>query len=234
MQKKGTTDPRNLWLFLSGSRLKIRLAQPVKIHTYYSDLGWNHEGLIELWARSWRDRGWEPVVLGEEHAARHPLYGMLKERYAALPSINSKDYELACYLRWPAMAAEGGGFLCDYDVMNYGFPPAESFLRSIEQGQLQVYTETVCPCFVGGNRAAFELAALLFAAWIPDSRDIHKGERHASDQEILRRAAWLFSCEKRVWRCGNPGWEEADLVHYSYAATQGASKASFIQEKRAV
>jgi hypothetical protein len=127
------------------------------------------------------------------------------------------------YLRWPAMAAEGGGFLCDYDVMNYGFPPEEAFLRSIEAGPLKLYTDTQCPCFVGGDRASFERATLLFAAWIPnDGTSARKNPTPPTRKSCGGRGG--FSAAKTGWRCGGRGWEKAGLVHYSYAATQGGAR----------
>ena len=63
--------------------------------------------------------------MGLKDAERHPLFREFDERTKLLPTVNPGDYELACYRRWLAVARAGGGFMSDYDVVNYGFKPTD-------------------------------------------------------------------------------------------------------------
>jgi hypothetical protein len=41
------------------------------LHTQFSA---SSKALISTWAKSWSDRGWETIVLGEADAINHPKY----------------------------------------------------------------------------------------------------------------------------------------------------------------
>ena len=95
----------------------------MKIHCFYHPLGNQDHLVIELWRQSWQDHGWDPVILGIDEAQKHPRFEQFKSAVLKLPTINGRDYETMCYLRWLAMAMQGPGWFTDYDVMNYGFKP---------------------------------------------------------------------------------------------------------------
>lgn len=78
--------------------------------------------LIELWAESWRKRGWEPEVLSADLAAKHRFWDVIKESQWLRHTVNDWPYMLACYAKWAVMA-QVGGMYSDPDVMNYGFTP---------------------------------------------------------------------------------------------------------------
>jgi hypothetical protein len=102
----------------------------MKIFTFYNHVDGfdvtNEEKLLRIWARSWANHGWDPVVLNEAQAAQHPEYPEFRQRIPMLPTINGHGYEDACYARWMAVATQGGGMMCDYDVLNYGFLPEDT------------------------------------------------------------------------------------------------------------
>lgn len=63
------------------------------------------------------------IVLTIEDAERHAEYAMLRARIEKLPLGGNREYDLACYLRWLAMAAAGGGWMSDYDAAPLRFSP---------------------------------------------------------------------------------------------------------------
>jgi hypothetical protein len=108
--------------------------------------------------------GWKPYVIGEDEARDHPLYNELREKFSTLPTVNDKFYELQCYLRWVAMANLGGGFMADYDILNYGFPPPPALELDgpCGRGPLTSY-ENLMPMLVAGDADAYIHLAKLFA-----------------------------------------------------------------------
>lgn len=104
----------------------------MKIFTYYQELNsafTEQLALIRLWEASWKKQGFEPVVLGLEHARSHPYYEdyqrACQELHQQVTGHPLKKYGLACYLRWLSYAmvpSEEAFFVSDYDILNNGFP----------------------------------------------------------------------------------------------------------------
>jgi hypothetical protein len=92
----------------------------MKLYTYYVDCpahaGRGEVELVELWQKNWNSIGVETSVLNLSHAKDHPYFKEFDKAVSVLPSVNSKEYELACFHRWLALACVGGGFMSDYDV----------------------------------------------------------------------------------------------------------------------
>ena len=83
------------------------------VYTFYDDIGFNNveqAGEIDVWAQSYRKAGWKVGVLTSADAKRHPLYNELIGKFNAFPTVNPKQYEVACFVRWLAVAAVGGGW----------------------------------------------------------------------------------------------------------------------------
>jgi hypothetical protein len=95
------------------------------IYTYYdASVGINTQAeLIRQWELSWARRGWEPRILTPRNAAQHPFYREFVSHINRLPTVNPRKYENACYLRWLALDAAGGGWMSDYDVINFAMAP---------------------------------------------------------------------------------------------------------------
>ena len=103
------------------------VAAVLRVHTYFEPpppgvkcctSSAESKSALALWREQWSAAGYEPRVLTEADARRHPQYEQLRERYAALPTVNSRHYELSCFVRYAAMAAQpDGGWMVDYDVM---------------------------------------------------------------------------------------------------------------------
>lgn len=96
--------------------------QRPKMYTYFASVKALHPEpeLLQKWKRSWAKAGWDAEILTEEDARAHPQWPKLHLALRRLPSSNPTGYDAACYFRWLAVAARGGGWLSDYDVLNYG------------------------------------------------------------------------------------------------------------------
>lgn len=98
----------------------------MNIYTYYQSLHPHKHSenmwLLDVWKKSWSYHGWTPVVLTLDDAKSHPMYEHFYKQCDKYPTINAKEYEMACYVRWLAMTSRSG-WTTDYDVINYGFKP---------------------------------------------------------------------------------------------------------------
>lgn len=196
-----------------------------KVFTYFSPVT-SVEGLaeqqrlIELWRSSWRKHGWEPVVLTEEDAAKHPDYATLRPLFEALPTASPKVYEMACWLRWLAVAHAGGGWMSDYDVQNCGFPVVFEHIRS---SRPLPYAFGV-PCVVFGTAEEYTIAATRFAH--ATERFTVNGLEHVSDMHLIQ--AWNWRCEDICREYGTDGWREAKLVHFGHYSCHPSKRSEAI------
>lgn len=187
--------------------------------------------LIRLWRRSWRRNGWEPVVLTPDDL------GEELESYTSavsrLPSINHPVRENACYQRWLAVARQGGGWMCDIDLFNYGFSPGhpecEEVMRNAKPNQITCCDMHV-PCLVYGSEEAFRDTANRFtllgrfgAASGQTLRTVEmRGQPHTSDMIILEgMGSDEYTQADLVREFQEDGWKEAKLVHYSCGRMRG-------------
>ncbi len=93
------------------------------ICTYFVPFAHNKEfaedyiDLVKLWEESWALQGWRTAVLTDEDAMKHPLYLENIDAIQNLPTLNNKNYELSCYLRWFAAVQAGcGTHLSHYQI----------------------------------------------------------------------------------------------------------------------
>jgi len=96
------------------------------VYTYYGPTAFDHneqQSLIGLWRESWAKQGFEPVVLDHKDMLRCDRSAELLKKATDLPTINIKQYEVNCFIRYAAVQAKGGGIMTDYDVMNYWIHP---------------------------------------------------------------------------------------------------------------
>lgn len=176
------------------------------VHCYFESIGIapDHEALLPIWERSWRDFGWRTRVLWKPDATRHPFHDMLMAKVNKLPTINSRGYENACYRRHLAMELIGEGILTDYDVINVGFtpemmPPVPSELETLDYGGV--------PCAAFGNKKAWREWLDTLLKYVPQP-----GEEHISDMTIFNS---LVPVTHGI--CRNilqPGWEDSLLIHF--------------------
>ncbi len=175
-----------------------------------------HEAaLVDLWRESWNANGWEAIVLDESAVRVDEEVARMLLAYRDLPSINRRKLDYYCYVRWLAVAQAGGGFMCDYDVINYGFGP-----RPV--GKLALYERSV-PCLVSGTAAEYDRVARFFAAYTVAADDRLQGKPHVSDMMIVTKNTWLFEQETGCAEFGRPDWEMAGAVHFSNLSMKSRS-----------
>ena len=144
------------------------LKRPV-MHTFYqrttltgmTDVDDRH--LLEAWREGWHAAGWDTKILTLDDAKKHDKF----ESYEKTLTENTFDtYNELCYVRWLAMAANGGGWMCDYDV--FPIPTSSELNREGRdlpyKGKLTVYEYTRdggVPSLVSGTAEEWERVALL-------------------------------------------------------------------------
>jgi hypothetical protein len=128
----------------------------MKVYTYYEDLNWEEQnGLLNLWTTSWKQNGFEPIILSQENAKLHPFYetyiNELKKLSVSICNKELHQYGLACWLRWLAYATqpEEKFYVSDYDVINHSFSP-------IEPNDELHFLNGCCPCAASGTAKQFE------------------------------------------------------------------------------
>jgi hypothetical protein len=105
------------------------------------------------------------------------------------------------------VAQQGGGFMSDYDVINYNFEPQD-------YGALTTY-EYYIPCLASGDASEFRRAIAWFAKYKMNFLHRLTGRMHTSDMVILQKHQREFKQSSVCREFGYPGWESAPVVHYS-------------------
>lgn len=77
----------------------------------------------DLWAESWRSRGWNPIKLSQRDAIRHPRYTEILANLKTMRFLNDPAEMIARLVRWAALDAMGGGLMVDPEVMPNNFNP---------------------------------------------------------------------------------------------------------------
>ena len=199
------------------------------VFTYYAPIHvmpdlWSPDSqqrLLSIWRRSWAARGWNPIVLGEDDAKRHPQYEELRAKFWALPTPYGHDFEGPCFMRWAAMSAVGGGMLTDYDAINYNFEP-----REVDPHRMQVFADTSLPACMGavlGSQKHFEEMTQRMANWVPAEPDWNTSVNgyHCSDLTLLIQYLDTGARPGPDWLIKVPGQSvfpdtTGDIVHYGY------------------
>lgn len=185
------------------------------IYTYFEEVtGINSDDsrkLIELWKTEWSKAGYRPIVLGRGDAEKHPQYKKLLKVFESFPSINPKGYDLACWLRWLAVSAAGGGWMSDYDCYpleaRFGDQCADfEFFSGNDR-------DPFIPCIVRGSAEAYDGVLQMFA------NHKHDG-KHTSDMLVFTNSKTYpanvsFHAHRTVREYGESGWKNGPAVHFS-------------------
>lgn len=203
--------------------------------SYYCDFRKAHEGgLVDLWAETWERNMWLPRIAGPAHAMQSELFHALYTKAQVLPTVNAKNFELHCHLRWAAFAhyAKIAGepiAVTDYDV----FPIAPFKAGGIDfpcpyNGNLQCG-----PGFIVGDAAFFEKVCQRIIDYEPRPEDQHNGKPHVSDMVILHASRDLTPSIGDMVRCyGVDGWDRVPLTHFANGYMPKTNEPRYVQIKR--
>lgn len=222
----------------------------MKIYSYYAEVPdlnrFDELKLITVWREAWTAAGWEPFVLSEWYARKHPLYAALDELVSKLPSTNPARYERACYMRWLALAAIGGGWMSDYDCFPapglLGTPTIDTgnlakwpnlanvtdfkfwhTLTGVDMNKIQVLQTPCCPAVVycAAENAEKFAHAVIAGSWNglgnrPQGDKAHYSDQYALEDLVIRKEDWIQP-RSIVKLWGDAEWEKAPIVHFANA-----------------
>ena len=183
------------------------------VYTYFQSLSSKTDAkkkemdaTLEIWKNAWSSFGWTARIISEDDAKKHPSYHQLRERYATYPTRGNPEYEIACFLRYLAMAAVGGGWMTDFDVLPINLPACT---EPCHNGSFTIYERHV-PAIVSGNESEYTRVATLMGNidWESITSLNVEGGPHVSDMLCLAHfvrvgsviSEWLVYEVVRVFR----------------------------------
>ena len=205
---------------------------------YYEQFGSkfskDSEQFLEVWQRSWKNNGWNAIVLCERDARQNPLYGQIdidNPDANFYKTDNSKwMYHRSCYLRLLAycqyVRMNGAALYADYDVINYSFTPDVLNFMSEDS----VLKGERCAVYLG-KRGALDIERAI-ARFNRDPGEIShslKDENSSSDMHVISRFTTVFktitcnlitkerSEKNNTYYCqnaGEDGYMDSPLVHF--------------------
>ena len=146
--------------------------------------------LLELWAEEWTIAGFDAKILTLDDARKHPSFPtyerVLREQTKLYKPL---EYNYMCFFRWLAMAAIGGGYMSDNDVL----PMQGSYMLSKHatlpnDGNFTAYQRHVPSMMSGSANEWDRLASTILATAIAQSNGhmkIDGGSRLTSDMMAL-------------------------------------------------
>jgi hypothetical protein len=169
------------------------------IHTFFDDLknvyGDEDRGkrttgddmeILYAWKEAWSSMGYVPKVITMEDAKRHPDY----ENYSnildtSVPMGTNTAYDKACYLRWLAMAAVGGGMMSDFDTVPLTRPQPQDF----QIPQKFTFYEEFIPSLLQGTAEQWTLIAqeILEEALKPERKELGLYSDMLALKDLLER-----------------------------------------------
>lgn len=182
--------------------------------------------LLDAWGESWQRNGWEPCLLTQRHAEQHPRFDEIFEAVHKLPTVNGREYEDACYLRWLALQQVGGGLMVDYDVGNRGFRPEHLHTPA---ALVHLHVDRV-PCAVWANKTGLRTVLEWFKNPCPPWTV--NGQPHLSDMHIFAKMSSGFPIDPVCCEFNDLRTKGLPLVHFSSDTTRavGMDKAAVMQE----
>lgn len=184
----------------------------MKIHSYWANVpelkSDDEFRLTLLWRARWEAAGFEPVILNEFIARKHPLFAALDAEVSKRPTTNPKAYEAACHHRWLALAQVGGGWMSDLDVLPNGKATFDYELFVAEPGTFYIFQTNCCPSLVYADKEAAERFCESVIEGTPGHSD-----QYCLESLLTAKANWVKAIDF-VKQYPDPGWESAAAVHF--------------------
>lgn len=203
----------------------------MKVFSYYEPLGLNDaEALRLIWEKAWRDKGFEPLILGPDDIPVD-LRAIARMKFATYPTINPPGYDLACFMRWAAFVVAAQklrgipALFSDLDVVPV---LTAAVLRQEEQHEHIVFMEkNRVPCLVMADALGLGLLLdILLAGPVIEKID---GHPHCSDMTIFARLASVGITRNLCREYLDDSWQSAGFIHFPFSRT-GPDKVAAIQK----
>jgi len=127
-----------------------------KIYAYYESLQEKNQAVefskANLWKETWTRAGWNPVMLNQSHAQISPKRIKITRKLMSIyPLLNKEKNESQGMIqvrfnRLCALHAAGGGWISDYDVLNFDFTP--SIATEYECNSFVIAGKPACVMFI--------------------------------------------------------------------------------------
>lgn len=126
----------------------------MKIYTYYENINFKLQNeLLDIWQKSWRQHGFEPILLSRDDAKKSCFF---QEYYDFVQRVHEKSvhkilpengYWLAAQLEIVSFhTIEEPSYISDYDMINNGFMPGETLESTVH------WRNDACSCFASGDK----------------------------------------------------------------------------------
>ena len=172
--------------------------------------------ILELWKKTWTRFGYNPIVLTEWDATKHPEYQNIKNILKSLKTEGNRKTQMAKFYRWLAFDYSGAGLMTEYDVMpNSQFTtddlPKHEAIHLLENNEVSAVTA--------------DREGLKFLIEAIRDHDYSTSLKMPTDKEIILKdpnAFWLRKTNLVApWSIGR--WAESHMVHFSYKACKNVS-----------
>jgi len=120
IRKIDNADPPQLQRATLVDPMSPKGSKPI-IYSFFEEADVDHTGMsqddnekmIQAWATTWIELGWEPRVLTISVASQHPQFVAFDKMLTGLPF---RTFDKLCFYRWISMAVVQGGWMSDYDT----------------------------------------------------------------------------------------------------------------------
>ena len=173
------------------------------IHVFHE---WQFESLgaphaateaLSAWMYNWRRAGWHIRVLTTFEAQHTELYKAMLEALSHA-RVAHRSRETACYLRYAAMAAVGGGWLADLDTVPTYLTPGQELSNN---GDFTIYQHD-SSSLMSGTKMEYEriVAQMIDALKAKTKTTVTQSPNVCSDSLVLKAMATdgLISTVPRV------------------------------------
>lgn len=189
----------------------------MNIYAFYDPIGvqsQEYTDLISIWEKSWKYYGWNPIILTLKDAQKHERYDELYNKAEKYPTVNIKQFEMYCFLRWLAIAHIGGWYT-DVDMINYGFLPHDYGVESVT-----TYVHGIAPATVYLTKKKYNdliIESLINYETTESDYMLSMNKYHVSDMTILNKKTHLLDKRLDVQSdyILDPKWNNAKIVHYT-------------------